>query len=58
MFVPIEDRFLASANGITLLGYTDPQSYGTFLANVSGDNSCSYLVVPPTLSFEAGTHAC
>ena len=53
MFVPIEDRFLASANGITLPGNIDPQSYGTFLANYSGDNSCSYLVVPA-----AGMHAC
>ena len=55
MFVPIEDRFRASANGITLPGTFDPSSYGTFRANFSGDNSCLYLVVPPRA---AGTHAC
>ena len=55
MFVPIEDRFRASANGITLPGNSDPLSYGTFRAKFSGDNSCWYLVVPP---IAAGTHAC
>ena len=45
--MPIEDRFLASANGISLPGNFDPRSYGTFVAKFSGDDSCSYLVVPP-----------
>ena len=55
ILVPIEDRFLASANGISLSGNFDPWSYGNFVAKLSGDASCSYLVIPPTSPTE-GTY--
>ena len=44
---PIEKKFRTDdSRNITLLGYYDNESYGTFIAKNSSDDLCYYLVVP------------
>ena len=50
MRMPIEEKFrTTNKKTITLLGYFDNLSYGTFTATNSTNHSCYYLVAPPQL---------